>query len=90
MLKSNRRETVIFLLGGLAALGGVKVTSGQQSSLPKDCEWLQFPYRPYDLVPFLQREKSIGELGADGRISSFDLDRSAVAESLRLSLRDSR
>ena len=36
MIKISRREAMTFLLGGLAALGGI-TTSSEKSSLPKEC-----------------------------------------------------
>lgn len=53
MLKSNRREAMIFLLGGLAALGGSNLTQGKQASIPGDCRWLALPYLFADLNKIL-------------------------------------
>ncbi len=45
MLKSNRRETMVLLLGGLACLGGCQTSSGfKKPSLPENCYWMEFPY----------------------------------------------
>jgi len=90
MLKSNGRETMIFLLGGLAALGGFNLTSGKQPSLPKDCDWLPFPYKPIDLVPLLEREKSMRELGVEGRVLPYGLKGLFPADLPASRSRDSR
>jgi hypothetical protein len=38
MMKISRREAMTFLLGGLAALGGITTSSSEKSSLPKECK----------------------------------------------------
>jgi hypothetical protein len=55
MLKSNHREMVVFLLGGLAALGGSNLTTGKSASLPEGCERL-FPSEALDRIEEMLKE----------------------------------
>lgn len=43
MQKCNRREAMIFLLGGLVASGGLSLTQGKQTSIPEGCVCLSAP-----------------------------------------------
>lgn len=63
MLKSNRREAMIFLLGGLAALGGSNLTTGKHASLPEGCRWLELPYN------FENAFRVLEQLAASERLS---------------------
>jgi hypothetical protein len=45
MLKDSRRETIIFLLGALAASCGLRVTSGfKEPGLPENCDRIVVPF----------------------------------------------
>ena len=63
MLKSTHREVVIFLLGGLAALGGSNLTQGKHASLPEGCELL------FDPLVLDRIEEMLKDLNQAGRIA---------------------
>jgi hypothetical protein len=44
MTKVNRREAILFLLGGAGVLSGCTYLGTKQPVLPKDCVWLHLPY----------------------------------------------
>lgn len=45
MPKCSRCEAVIFLLGGVACLGGCQTSAGfKRPTLPENCYWVQLPY----------------------------------------------
>lgn len=57
MLKSNHREVMIFLLGGLSALGGKSIFAPGQPSFPERRDWTGVPSIPCDFLKELIPEK---------------------------------
>jgi hypothetical protein len=67
MTKVTRREAIMFLLGSLSALGGVKTSTGTGSVSLENCSGVPFPTSAKDVQNYYS-SLSMAELEAELRV----------------------